>query len=222
MKMWASDHPKAKLIARKRAAILEAARGAFLSTGYEGTSMEAIAAAAGVSIMTLYRHAESKDGLFASVMLNECARAHGPENPDAISLDQPVRAVLIEAGLRFQDRIASAETISLFRTVITEAVKFPHVAKAAYRGFIGGWEREVADFLAARSHGENIDAIEYSELAAGFIDDLVGAEFLRCLFGIAETASAQLRMQRAQSAADQLLACLASLPPDRDPSEPQA
>ena len=49
---------------RKREAILAAARRQFLAHGYGGTSMEAIADAAGVSIMTLYRHAETKDELF--------------------------------------------------------------------------------------------------------------------------------------------------------------
>ena len=47
MKDWPTDHPKAKLMARKRAAILDAAREAFLRDGYEGTSMEEIAAERG-------------------------------------------------------------------------------------------------------------------------------------------------------------------------------
>ena len=60
MRSWSSEHPKAKLIARKRSAILAAARDAFLSCGFEGASMESIAGSAGVSIMTLYRHARSR------------------------------------------------------------------------------------------------------------------------------------------------------------------
>src|SRR5690349_15571641 len=68
VKDWAPDHPKAKLMARKRAAIVDAAREAFVRDGYGGASMERIAKDAGVSIMTLYRHAEGKDDLFSAVI----------------------------------------------------------------------------------------------------------------------------------------------------------
>lgn len=58
-------------MACKCAQILDAAREAFLRSGYEGTSMERIAAADG-SIMTLNRHAASKDDLFAAVAASAC------------------------------------------------------------------------------------------------------------------------------------------------------
>ena len=72
MREWSPDHPKAKLMARKRAAILASARDAFLRQGFEGTSMEGIAAQADVSTMTLYRHVRSKDDLFAAVIADAC------------------------------------------------------------------------------------------------------------------------------------------------------
>jgi hypothetical protein len=47
---WTADNPKASLMKRKRAAIVDAARCAFLENGYASTPMDRIAAAAGVSI----------------------------------------------------------------------------------------------------------------------------------------------------------------------------
>lgn len=48
----------------KRAAILTAAKDLFVAHGYEATSMEAVADAAGVSKLTLYSHFGDKQGLF--------------------------------------------------------------------------------------------------------------------------------------------------------------
>jgi TetR/AcrR family transcriptional regulator, mexJK operon transcriptional repressor len=46
--------------AGKRLAVLDAARAGFLSGGYLGTSMDEIAARAGVSKATVYNHFEDK------------------------------------------------------------------------------------------------------------------------------------------------------------------
>ena len=54
-KTWSADNPKAALMARKRAAIVDAALKAFLEAGYAEASVNRIAAAAGVSIKTVRR-----------------------------------------------------------------------------------------------------------------------------------------------------------------------
>ena len=56
----------------KRAEILAGARAEFLARGYEGASMDAVAAAAGVSKMTVYRHFGSKEHLFSGVIRQLC------------------------------------------------------------------------------------------------------------------------------------------------------
>jgi len=55
----------------KRAAILEAAKGLFVRNAFAGTSMDAVAAEAGVSKLTVYSHFGDKDNLFREVI-----RAH--------------------------------------------------------------------------------------------------------------------------------------------------
>ena len=58
----------------KRAAILEAGTRLFVENGYEGTSMEAVAAVAGVSKLTVYSHFGSKQGLFVAAVRAHCDR----------------------------------------------------------------------------------------------------------------------------------------------------
>ena len=59
----------ARLTDRKRAAILDAAEAEFRQAGYEATSMDRIAASAGVSKRTVYNHFPSKEVLFAQILL---------------------------------------------------------------------------------------------------------------------------------------------------------
>jgi len=62
--------------ARKRRAIVEAATTVFLRNGYLGTSMDEIAALAGVSKQTVYKHFTDKERLFSQIVtatVNELA-----------------------------------------------------------------------------------------------------------------------------------------------------
>ena len=96
MRSWPADHPKAKLLGQKRADILAAARRQFLAHGYGGTSMEAITADAGVSIMTLYRHAERKDELFEAVISIACDPEEEAAGAEAFAA-KPLRELLVHA-----------------------------------------------------------------------------------------------------------------------------
>src|SRR5512142_87491 len=55
-------------------AIREAAARLFLEKGYQGTSMDEIAAAARISKQTIYTHFESKEQLFADLVLGNAER----------------------------------------------------------------------------------------------------------------------------------------------------
>lgn len=71
-----------KLTDRKRQAIVEAAIAEFRSSGFESTSMDKIAATAGVSKRTVYNHFPSKDELFAQIL-------HELWNSSASQAEQP-------------------------------------------------------------------------------------------------------------------------------------
>ncbi|MDQ3757621.1 MAG: TetR/AcrR family transcriptional regulator, partial [Actinomycetota bacterium] len=59
-----------RLLARpeRRAAILRAAATAFAQRGFAATSMEEVAAAAGITKLIVYRHFESKEELYRAVL----------------------------------------------------------------------------------------------------------------------------------------------------------
>lgn len=65
-----ADPPGRRLLARpeRRAAILRAAATAFAHRGFAATSMEEVAAAAGITKLIVYRHFPSKEALYDGVL----------------------------------------------------------------------------------------------------------------------------------------------------------
>jgi AcrR family transcriptional regulator len=66
----AADKPPRRLLARdeRQAQLLRAAATAFAHAGFAGTSMDDVAAAAGVTKLIVYRHFDSKDELYRAVL----------------------------------------------------------------------------------------------------------------------------------------------------------
>jgi TetR/AcrR family transcriptional repressor of mexJK operon len=198
MKTWTSDNPKAGLLKRKRDAILAAARQQFLANGYGGTSMESVAAAAGVSIMTLYRHAEGKDDLFASVVAIAC---HNPDEPEPDLSQMSLSDVLNGTAIAFQQKLASADTMALLRAVIAEQERFPELAQVAYDAAVGHLTEFTAKFLGAANETRGLSQASRDGLTQGYVDDLFGADTLRVLLGLSGNSPEQVKRRAAQATA---------------------
>ena len=156
VKVWSEDDPKAGLMARKREAIVEAALKAFLDSGYAESSVNRIAADAGVSIKTLYRHFENKDDLFSAVMEAACSRpddeadaARGPSGEPSWYSKAP-RTGLPLAGREYLRHLLSEEQLALYRVVVRDAHRFPELGRryqeqvsgqqdALFAGYLDRW-----------------------------------------------------------------------------------
>jgi len=98
----------------KRAAILDAAKSMFLELGYQGVSMDQIAAAAGVSKLTVYSHFGDKETLFSEAIAAKCREVL----PDELLLsppEGPLRDQLLAIGHAFFALISSEEAIRIHR-----------------------------------------------------------------------------------------------------------
>ncbi len=85
--------------AATRRAIVEAALTTFLEEGYAGTTMQKIAASAGVVVETIYRSFDGKAGLFRAAV--EAAIAGGARRAERPVEERPaVRAVIDESDPR--------------------------------------------------------------------------------------------------------------------------
>lgn len=142
-----------RLTERKREAILQSAIAEFRSSGFEITSMDRIAATAGVSKRTVYNHFPSKEALFAEI-LNRLWNSITAEQLTPYSPDQPLRdqlRTLLQAKLQmladenFLDlaRIAIAATIHSLSGPKTWLRAWASAKKAWPSGF--AWPRPPAD-----------------------------------------------------------------------------
>lgn len=103
----------------KRAAILAAARALFMEQGLGAVTMEAVAAAARVSKVTVYGHFGDKGALFGAVIANETERmaealaafeASGTRLADAlVPFGTQLLTFLTSPSIRACDRLMTAE-----------------------------------------------------------------------------------------------------------------
>src|SRR5271165_7487922 len=114
----------------KRRQIMDGARTAFLSAGFDGASMNDIARAAGVSKGTLYAYFNSKDELFEAIIRAEYAQA--AERLCVFKREGDARAMLTDFGVRLIQRMSQPDTMALARVVIAAAEKFPSVGRVFY------------------------------------------------------------------------------------------
>ena len=118
----------ARLTDRKRAAILEAAVAEFRESGYEATSMDRIAASAGVSKRTVYNHFPSKEVLFTRILEQMWERgADGLDIPYRTA--RPLRAQLLELVEQKMRLLHDPSFTDLARVAIAAGVHNPELAR---------------------------------------------------------------------------------------------
>ena len=113
---------------RKHQAIARAALTLFASDGYERTSVDAIAAEAGVSKRTVYSHYGDKETLFLSVVRDtyEVMLARIGEIVGKVAWERDLRSALIWCMTEVtRSVIRSPERSTLVRLLMAEAPHFP-------------------------------------------------------------------------------------------------
>ena len=117
---------------RKMDDVLFGAREIFFRCGYEGATVDAIAAKGKVSKATMYSYYPSKEQLFLSVVESECDRlAEAILRPLTASLEP--RAQLEELALRMVDLVLDDTYIRLLRTCIGASETLPEVGEVYFR-----------------------------------------------------------------------------------------
>ncbi|HEY9371064.1 TetR/AcrR family transcriptional regulator [Streptomyces sp.] len=154
----AKPAPTGARAARKRQDIVRAARTLFLREGF-GVGMDAIAAEAGVSKVTVYNHFGSKEALFTAVVagaLDEPLAAGGdPEGPDLARLAEAegpaeLKAALTDAGRAWIRAVRTDDEGRALRTLVaTELHRFPELGRAWREHGPTGHHPAVAEALGA-------------------------------------------------------------------------
>lgn len=120
-----------RLTDRKRKAILAAAAEQFRAHGYEATSVDRIAAVAGVSKRTVYNHFPSKEELFAETILQLFHSDAGVQDLPYRS-DLGLREQLTELLVHKVRTMEDPDFLALARVGIAEAIHAPERAQPVF------------------------------------------------------------------------------------------
>src|SRR5215831_323215 len=138
--------------ARKRKAIVEAARAAFLQNGYLGTNMDEIATAAAVSKQTVYKHFSDKQQLFTEIIYDAMAQVIDELVRGAtlaLQESDDVERDLVALARQLIASIWHPDVLRLRRLVIGEAGRFPHLGEAYFKQ---GFQRGIAAVATSIEH----------------------------------------------------------------------
>ncbi len=147
-----------------RELLRHAALKMFLDHGYNGTTMESVAAAAGVSKRTLYAAYPDKRALFGSVVTWALGRQEWADPATETSPDD------LAGGLRAIARATLAraldpEIVRLSRMAMTEATRFPEIVGDAHALLWSPRLRAVMELLQRHTQDGTV-AVDDPELAA--------------------------------------------------------
>jgi len=150
-------HQPLRLTDRKRQAIVDAAIAEFRAFGFEATSMDKIAATAGVSKRTVYNHFPSKDELFTHILLelweSSAALMAIPYQPGV-----PLREQLLTLLGQKMSLMHDGYFIDLARVAIAEAIHSPQRAQVMVER-LNDKEEGVASWIrAAQADGRLLGA----------------------------------------------------------------
>lgn len=127
-----AGRPRAKEASTRLDNILSVAAQVFLSEGFDGASVGAIAKLAGASKETLYARFSTKEELFEAVITRK-TEILLQKFSRVLVQDRDTEAVLISYGLNLLNMMLSPEMQRLSRTLIAAAPKFPELAERFWK-----------------------------------------------------------------------------------------
>ena len=177
----------------KRAAILSAAKALFIRNAFAGTSMDAIAADAGVSKLTVYSHFGDKDNLFREVIRSRIQDLL-PEETYFFDPQADIEETLLRVALTHARLDCNAETVGTFRAILSDCRQ----GNPRYGKLI--WEEG-----AMRTHGlmerllqqavdaGKLDIDDVPHASVQFITLIKGNLMMRQMFGCTECPESYAR-----------------------------
>jgi len=169
----------------KRAAILQAAKRLFTTQGFDGTSMDAIANAAGVSKLTVYSHYQDKERLFIAAVECVC-QEQMPSEIFMADLKGPIRKQLLTIARAFFSLITSEEALAVHRTIVANAQQSPKLAQLFWEAGPKRTQEAFESFLRDEVKGGKLEIGDLHRAATQFFCLLKGECHARMEFGCGE------------------------------------
>jgi AcrR family transcriptional regulator len=196
--------------AERRSRILRAAADVFFEHGFAATSVDMIIARTGGSKRAIYNEFGSKEALFTALVaeladdaLSSLLTANGLAQGDL-----KARLLLFARGLA--GIYASRELVGVYRAIVTEAYRFPHLARAFYDRGPGRAARELQTLLDAAADAGEIAPLDTAMAADHFVGMLRDNLHLQIVLGLRGPPDQAELQRRANAAVELFLKGIAS------------
>lgn len=172
---------------------MASAKRLFARHGYSGVSMDAIAAHAGVSKLTLYSHFTSKASLFQTAVAEKCRDFTPPDffDPDS---PLPLRERLRIIGNGFMSLVMNDEALEFYRLLCAQGASGSRLGKLFFAAGPARNLTQMAGLLERAGAAGELRIADSAGAAGHFFSLLQGTPHLRVLIGESSRPSArQLR-----------------------------
>ena len=149
MKLTQASELKPESNKEKFEQILKGAMQEFLARGYAGTSMEKVAAAAGVSKPTVYSYFKDKEVLFQFLIENLVKKKFNSAFGNKPLEGKPEIVLRNLADIAFKNFAEDEEFGCFMRTIVGESGRFPELAKICVINLLEPEVEAIGQYLAA-------------------------------------------------------------------------
>ena len=167
----------------RREALLRAAAEVFFEQGYAATSIDAIIERAGGSKRNIYNEFGNKQGLFSAIV-----KETADEVLSTLAIEEieghDLRETLTAFGRLLMGVYMSPTLIGIYRIVVTEANRFPDLAKAFYEQGPGRGTSRLAEVLEVAKERGEIRADNCLRLAGHFVSMIRDDVHLQVILGL--------------------------------------
>ncbi|WP_105103387.1 TetR/AcrR family transcriptional regulator [Microbulbifer pacificus] len=175
----------------KRQAILDAAKHLFLTHGFTGASMDAVANEAGVSKLTVYSHFSDKETLFTAAIEAKCV-SQMPVIMFNLEPGMPVAEMLQKIGEAFLEMIYHEDSLKLMRLLSAVGAQDQTMANLFYEAGPMRTRNEMIRFLRRACDLDQLRVLNperASELFFGMLQG--GCTHIQIMLGCSEPPSAK-------------------------------
>lgn len=201
--------------ARKRRVVVDAATTLFLRHGYLGTSMDQIAAFAGVSKPTVYRFFADKEQLFTAIVMETLDRAGGPFLAGLSRLAETRSGQLADdlrdLARRYLATVTQPAVLQMRRLVIGASHQLPALASAYYERAPERTLRMLADCFRRLADRGLLRAPDPGQAAAHFAFLVLGRALDKSLFCGDQPFTTEELAAQADAGASAFLAAYAAM-----------
>jgi TetR/AcrR family transcriptional regulator, mexJK operon transcriptional repressor len=181
------EHPRQSRGLHRRAEIMLAAEDVFIEHGYANTTMDAVAARAGASKATFYKHFGSKEALFADIVHSRVPDITAASN-EMLHCDRTLQAVLVEWGLKILERVTAPRAVALYKLIISELPRSPELARIFYAQGPVAVRQQLSDFLRTATNNRQLRCHDPDHAAILLTSLITTHGFEQAVFGQTDAA----------------------------------